>query len=204
VKEERWLEKKKQLVQDRADKLELEGKTRADKLELEEKTRADKLELEEKAGTEREERRLEKEQRLAKDKTERIDRERYEDKRQEWEEQIETRRYNKTMDMAEEKTQLEHADRAKVETRLNSRSEKLKKAADLMRVILFSMPKVPSQIPDYFEQCDKLFESNFIDETMRSTIIHKYLTDEAKTLLVTADWEPADDYKLMKALILET
>jgi len=66
------------------------------------------------------------------------------------------------------------------------------------------MPRVASQIPEYFEQCDRLFESNFIDETWRSTIIHKYLTDEAKTLLVTADWVTADGYKWMKALILQT
>jgi len=30
------------------------------------------------------------------------------------------------------------------------------------------------------------------------------LTDEAKTLLVTADWATADDYKLIKTLILQT
>jgi len=43
-----------------------------------------------------------------------------------------------------------------------------------------------------------------IDETLRSTIIHKYLTNEAKTILVTDDWATADDYKMMNALILQT
>jgi len=92
------------------------------------------------------------------EKAERLDREHYEDKRRKREEQIETRRYIKTKDMAEEKTQLEHADRAKVETRRNSRTVKFKKATDLMRGVMYSMPKVASQIPEYFEQCDRLFE----------------------------------------------
>jgi len=53
-----------------------------DKLEVEKKARVTNLE----------------------EKTERLDRERYEDKRREREEQTETRRYNKTIDMAEERT----------------------------------------------------------------------------------------------------
>jgi len=39
---------------------------------------------------------------------------------------------------------------------------------------------------------------------MRAKVIHKYLTDEAKKLLVIADCETANDYGKMKALILLT
>jgi len=106
--------------------------------------------------------------------------------------------------MAEVRTQLEHAERAKVETRMNSVAEKLKKATDLMRGVLYAVPRVASLIPEYFEQFDRLFESNMIEETFRAKVVYKYLTDEAKKLLVTTDWETAVDYNKMKASILLT
>jgi len=50
--------------------------------------------------------------------------------------------------MAEQKTRLVHEDRAKVETRMNSGAENLKKATDLMRGVLYAMPRVASLIPE--------------------------------------------------------
>jgi len=106
--------------------------------------------------------------------------------------------------MAEQRTRLEHEDRAKVETRIYSGAEKLKKATNLMRGVLYAILRVASLIPEYFVQCDRLFENNMIEKALRAKVVHKYLTDEAKTMLVNADPETANDYGKIKAVILLT
>src|SRR5271163_1301532 len=214
--------------QDREDRLErerikkeeremerLERKEKADKEERERKEKADRDERERKEKADRDER--ERKEKADKDEREmnRLEREKKEDMRHK--EAMELIK----MQMAQAQTMAETAAQAQLtqfeiseegrrranearEEREGRYEERLRKAKELMKDVLTFMPKMAADIPSYFDMCDRIFHENRIDDGLRLPLINKYLTDDARRLLISVPAETVQTFEEARALILRT
>src|SRR5271163_3129892 len=214
----RQIEREDRLEKEKAD----ERKEKAEKNERERKKKADKDERERKEKAEKDERerkeKAEKDERERKEKADKDERERKEKK--------EDMRHNVAMElirlqMAQAKTVAETAAQAQLtqlelseegrrranearEEREGRYEERLRKAKELMKDVLTFMPKMAADIPSYFDMCDRLFHENRIDDGLRLPLINKYLTDDARRLLISVPAETVQTFDEARALILRT
>src|SRR5271163_4720569 len=201
--------------QDREDRLERERirkeEREMERLERERKEKADKDERERKEKADKDER----ERKEKADKDERERKEKKEDMRHE--EAMELIR----MQMAQAQTVAETAAQAQLtqleiseegrrranearEEREGRYEERLRKAKELMKDVLTFMPKMAADIPSYFDMCDRIFHENRIDDGLRLPLINKYLTDDARRLLISVPAETVETFEEARALILRT
>src|SRR5260221_9512262 len=81
---------------------------------------------------------------------------------------------------------------------------KLKRGADVLKGCLYKMSDDTLEIPIFFENADRHFESNNIEDNLRLPLINPYLSDKARRLITRLAKEETDTYeKLKKALMKE-
>ncbi len=97
-----------------------------------------------------------------------------------------------------EKSRKEAADRA------NSREMKLKRGAEILKGCMYKMGDDVIEVPMFFENADRHFESNAIDDDLRLALINPYLSEKARRLLTRLARDETDTYeKVKKALLTE-
>ena len=99
----------------------------------------------------------------------------------------------KRADLAEQKAV---ADGQRIENRLQ-------RASALMKNILFPMPSYSGDLPLYFENVDKLFALNSVDNDLRIALLGPYLTDKARKVMLILPPEDIDTYIKWKAALLK-
>src|SRR5260221_4713508 len=81
---------------------------------------------------------------------------------------------------------------------------KLKRGADVLKGCLYKMSDDTLEIPIFFENADRHFESNNIKDNLRLPLINPYVSDKARRLITRLAKEETDTYeKLKKALMKE-
>src|SRR5260221_259280 len=81
---------------------------------------------------------------------------------------------------------------------------KLKRGADVLKGCMYKMSDDTLEIPIFFENADRHFESNNTEDYLRLPLINPYLSDKARRLITRLAIEETDTYeKLKKALMKE-
>ena len=97
-----------------------------------------------------------------------------------------------------EKSRKEAADRA------NTREMKLKRGAEILKGCMYKMGDDVLEIPIFFENADRHFESNFIEDDLRLALINPYFSEKARRLVTRLARDETDTYeKVKKALLTE-
>src|SRR5260221_7313207 len=107
------------------------------------------------------------------------------------------RRHRETLE-DNEKSRREAAERA------NTRDVKMKRGADILRGCMYRMGDDVLEMPMFFENADRHFESNGIEDDLRLALISPYLSEKARRLLTRLSRNETDTYdKVKKALLTE-
>ena len=84
----------------------------------------------------------------------------------------------------------------------NRIDRRLHRAHQVMSGILFNMPSIPDDLASYFEQIDKLFDTNKVDQDLRISLLTPYLTERARKAVLGSSNDDVDTYDKFKAVIL--
>src|SRR5260221_4825687 len=107
------------------------------------------------------------------------------------------RRHRETLEDSE-KNRREAAERE------NTRDMKMKRGADILRGCMYRMGDDVLEMPMFFENADRHFESNGIEDDLRLALINPYLSEKAWILLTRLSRDETDTYdKIKKALLTE-
>jgi hypothetical protein len=117
---------------------------------------------------------------------------------------------NKLLDMANRDRAEQHAaeqaraDRAEAKAVEDSKriDIRLKRASSLMKSILYAMPSDSNDLPLYFQNVDRLFDMNYIDDDLRVSLLAPYLTDKARKALMVLPLESINTYEKWKQALL--
>ena len=103
----------------------------------------------------------------------------------------------------EERLAKEANARVQRENELEGRIDRrLHRAHQVMSGILYNMPTVPGDLVSYFEQVDKLFDTNHIDEDLRMSLLTPFLSDKARNSILNLPTSDVDTYTKFKTAIL--
>lgn len=95
-----------------------------------------------------------------------------------------------------------HAEQMKAAKQADGREFQLKRAGELLKGVLFKMPKESPDIPTYFASVDRLFSINSIADDCKVALLTPYLSDAARNLVSTLPSEDVDTYEHFKAALL--
>src|SRR5260221_7067683 len=204
-KEELRLEKEEKKAEEDRKKAEEERKLRKEEIRLIQELEREKAEEERKLRKEEMRLMLEREERKADEDSRRedfrmkIEEDRREEVKMEKDRCIEEQR--RLEDAAERRHRETLEDNEK---RANSRDMKMKRGADILRGCMYRMGDDVLEMPIFFENADRHFESNGIEDDLRLALISPYLSEKARRLLTRLSRDETDTYdKVKKALLTE-
>src|SRR6266536_3570872 len=217
IEEERKIRREEMLALQLKEEKRLEFEREREEKRIEEDKRKEELRVKIKEEEKEEKRKLKEEEKEEQRKLEEVRREEQKRLREEKERHDEImlkmlenqlRNTEKVEDAAERRHRenLEDSEKSRKEAadRANSREMKLKRGAEILKGCMYKMGDDVIEVPMFFENADRHFESNAIDDDLRLALINPYLSEKARRLLTRLARDETDTYeKVKKALLTE-